>query len=159
MQIIHPFEPVWTPRSKVLILGTMPSVASRENQFYYGHPNNRFWRVLAGLYDVEVPQSIDEKKNLLSKYDIALWDVLSSCEITGSDDASIRHPVPNNIAGLVDKCAVEKILLNGKKAYSLYEKCCAADIKTPTVCMPSTSPANAAWGLERLIKAWGSELL
>lgn len=158
MQIIHPFKPVWTPQSKVMILGTMPSVASRENQFYYGHPNNRFWRVLAGLYDVEVPQTIDEKKNLLSKYDIALWDVLSSCEITGSDDASIRHPISNDIAGLVAKCAVEKILLNGKKAYSLYEKYCAADIKIPAICMPSTSPANAAWGLERLISTWSAEL-
>lgn len=158
MQIYHPFEPVWTPQSRVLILGTIPSVTSRENKFYYGHPNNRFWRVFAGLFGVEIPQTIDEKRNLLFEHNIALWDVLSSCEIIGSDDASIRHPVPNAIAGLVAKCAVEKILLNGKRAYSLYEKYCAADIKIPATCMPSTSPANAAWGLERLISAWGAEL-
>lgn len=157
--LFHPFEPVWTARSTVLILGTFPSVASREKQFYYGHTRNRFWAVIAGLYGEDVPETTDARKTLLVRHNIAVWDVLRSCGITGSDDASIRRPAPNDIAGLVSKSAIGKILLNGKKAHELYMKYCAGEIEVPAVCLPSTSPANAAWGLERLLEAWGAEIL
>lgn len=157
MPIIHPFMPVWTPESNVLILGTFPSVVSRENEFYYGHPRNRFWQVLARLHHETVPGTIGDKKAFLVRHHIALWDVLASCEITGSSDAAIRNAVPNNIAELVNGCAVKKILLNGKKAHMLFIKYCAADVHLPAVCLPSTSPANAVFGIQQLMSAWGKE--
>lgn len=157
--LVHPFEPVWSPQSSVLILGTFPSVISRENRFYYGHPRNRFWPVLAKLYNEAVPRTSDEKKALLLEHGLAVWDVLKSCEISGSDDASIRHPIPNDIAGLVAKTEIRKILLNGKKAHDLYSKFCASQIEIPAICLPSTSPANAAWDLPRLLEVWRAEIL
>ena len=157
--IIHPFEPVWTSKSTILVLGTFPSAASREKQFYYGHTRNRFWPLLAKLYGESIPQTTDQKKSLLIEHNIAVWDVLASCEITGSDDSSIRNPLPNDISKLVSEGAVEKILLNGKNAYELYMKYCAPEIKLPAICLASTSPANAAWGLDQLLEVWGAELL
>jgi hypoxanthine-DNA glycosylase len=149
------FPPIYDKNSRLLILGTMPSVKSREVGFYYSHPQNRFWRVLAASLGKPLPQTIEEKTQLLLTHRIALWDVLKSCEITGSADVSIREPVYNDIAGLINKTRIEKVLCNGTKAYKL---CLGLGLSLPISCMPSTSPANAVWGLERLIETWKAEL-
>ena len=156
-EIIHPIEPVYDENSKILILGSFPSVKSREQGFFYGHPQNRFWRVLAGIFDAEIPVTIEDKKRLLLENNIALWDVIHSCEIEGSSDSSIKNVVVNNIAGIIEASEIEKIITNGKKANELYNKHINTDINC--VCLPSTSPANAAWSLERLIDKWGKEIL
>jgi hypoxanthine-DNA glycosylase len=134
----------------------MPSVKSREVGFYYSHPQNRFWRILAASFGQPLPQSVDEKTQLLSVNKIALWDVLASCEITGSDDSSICNEVYNDIAEFIQGKPIEKILCNGKTAHKL---CSGLKLPLPILCMPSTSPANAAWSLERLVEVWKSELI
>jgi hypoxanthine-DNA glycosylase len=148
------FPPIFNQKSRILILGTMPSVKSREAGFYYSHPQNRFWRVLAASFEKPLPQSAEEKTQLLLANKIALWDVLASCEITDSDDSTIRNPVYNDISGFINKTKIEKVLCNGKKAYKLYLN---LKLSLPVLCMPSTSPANAAWSAERLIEVWKSE--
>jgi hypoxanthine-DNA glycosylase len=155
--IIHPIEPVYNENSKILILGSFPSVKSREQGFFYGHPQNRFWRVLAGVFGCETPVTIDDKKAFLIENNVALWDVIHSCEIEGSADSSIKNVVVNNIDEIVSKTAITKIITNGRKADELYNKYIKADIEC--VCLPSTSPANAAWSLERLIDFWSKELI
>jgi len=130
-------------------------VQSRKAAFYYAHPRNRFWSVIAGCFNQPTPQSIEAKTKLLLQNHIAIWDVLAACEITGSDDSSIRKPVYNDIATLISDTAIKKILCNGKKAYDL---CQHLDIAIPIVYVPSTSPANAAWGIEKLINTWQPEL-
>lgn len=152
--IIHPFEPVYNENSKVLILGSMPSVQSRENAFYYGNPKNRFWDVLAAVTKQPIPHSLEKKRALLLGQGIALWDVIGQCEISGSADASIRHPVLNDINGLIAKAPIQAVFTNGSKAYSLYDKNIRLDEETRVFSLPSTSPANAAWSLERLIEEW-----
>jgi len=154
--VVHPFEPISNEYSRILILGTMPSVQSRKADFYYSHPRNRFWQMLAMCYGQQLPQPIEEKMKLLLLNGIALWDVLASCEILASDDSSIRNPVCNDIATLVNGKPIRKILCNGKKAHSF---CAKLELPVPLICTPSTSPANAAWNLERLTEAWKSELL
>ena len=156
-QISNPqsFAPISDERSRILILGTMPSVESRRAGFYYAHPRNRFWRILAESFEKLLPQSVDDKTRLLLDNGIALWDVLSTCEITGSEDSSIRNPVYNDIKSFVSDKPIEKILCNGKKAYALCKK---LNLSLPVLCMPSTSPANAAWNLRRLVEAWKPEL-
>lgn len=153
-RIVHTFAPVYDKNSKLLILGSFPSVKSREISFYYGHPRNRFWTLLSALLKQPIPVSIEEKKNFLLSYHIALWDVIQSCEIKGSSDSSIKNVVPNNILSLIEQSSVTHIYANGSKAYSLYEKYCKPDIFLPITKLPSTSPANAAFPLERLIKEW-----
>jgi hypoxanthine-DNA glycosylase len=133
----------------------MPSVKSREVGFYYSHPQNRFWRVLAASLENPLPQSIEEKTQQLLMHKIALWDVLESCEIKGSADVSIREPIYNDVAELINKTRIEKVLCNGTKAYKLYLN---LKLSLPVACMPSTSPANAVWSLEKLIKKWKAEL-
>jgi len=155
--IIHPIEPVFDERSKILILGSFPSVKSRETGFYYGHPQNRFWRVLAGVFGAEIPITIDEKKRFLLENNIALWDVIHSCEIEGSADSTIKNVVVNNLSEITAAANITKIITNGKKADELYNKYIKTDIKC--VSLPSTSPANAAWSLERLIECWKKELI
>ena len=154
LRLVHPIEPVCGPDARVLILGSFPSVKSREAGFYYGHPQNRFWRVLGAVYGEEVPQTIPERKAFLLSHGIALWDVIRSCEITGSSDASIRNAQVNDLAGLLRQAPIRRILLNGKTAAALYRKYAAAGIGLPAVVLPSTSPANAAWNAERLTGAW-----
>jgi len=149
--VTHPFPPVADQHSRILILGTMPSVQSREQGFYYGHPRNRFWAVLAACLNQPLPQTIEQKTHLLLSHGIALWDVLASCQITGSDDASIRQPRHNNILELITGKSLARILCNGKKAYNL---CRPLNLPLPILCLPSTSPANAAWNTQRLITAW-----
>jgi hypoxanthine-DNA glycosylase len=149
------FPPIYDKNSRLLILGTMPSVKSREAGFYYSHPQNRFWRVLAVSLGKPLPQNVEEKTQLLLTHKIALWDVLESCEIKGSDDSTIREPIYNDVAELVNKTKIKKVLCNGTKAYKL---CLGLSLSLPVSCVPSTSPANAAWSLERLIETWKAEL-
>lgn len=152
--LTHTFTPVFDENSRILILGTFPSVKSRENQFYYGHPQNRFWKVTAALTCSAVPQTIEEKKKMLLAGRIAVWDVIASCQIEGSSDSSIRNVVPNDIAGLLEKTNIQAVLCNGGKAYELYVKYCEKVCRKKAVKLPSTSPANAAWSLERLTDSW-----
>jgi hypoxanthine-DNA glycosylase len=150
----HTFEPVYDDNSQILILGTFPSVKSREQHFYYGHPQNRFWKVIAEITGDMVPGTIEEKKQLLLKNSIAVWDVIQSCDITGSSDSSIRNVVPNDIPGLLAKTNIKVIAANGAKAAALYNKYILEKTGLPIVTMPSTSPANAAWTLTRLCEQY-----
>lgn len=156
--ICHTFSPVYDENSKILILGSFPSVKSREQGFYYGHPQNRFWKVLAAVLDVPVPVTIEEKKEMLLLYHVAVWDVIESCDIIGSSDASIRNVVPADIGALSERTKIQTIYTNGRKSESLYRKHIYPKIKIPAVALPSTSPANAAFSLEKLIKVWGEEI-
>ena len=152
--VSHDFEPVFDENSKVLILGTFPSVKSRENQFYYGHPQNRFWKVIAGLTESEVPQTIEEKKKLLLEHGIAIWDVIESCDIIGSSDSSIKNVVPADIERVVANSKIKNIYANGGTAKKLYEKYSQKKTGREIIGLPSTSPANAAYSLERLLECW-----
>ena len=154
----HVFLPVFDETSKVLILGSFPSVKSREQGFYYGHPQNRFWKVIAALCEETVPTTIEEKKAMLLKHHIAIWDVIGSCDIIGSSDSSIKNVVPADIAGLLGKTRIERIFANGKTAGSLYEKYCREQTGRKITVLPSTSPANAACSLEKLVEVWSEEL-
>lgn len=156
--IQHPIEPVYDKNSRILILGSFPSVKSREEGFFYGHPQNRFWKVLANVYKEEVPVSLQEKKLFLLKNHIALWDVIHSCDIHGSSDSSIKNVVPNDLSQIFDCAEIKQIYVNGKKAEQLYKRYLFPKIQREVTCMPSTSPANAAWNLEMLIKEWGNIL-
>ena len=157
-KIKHPFEPICNENSRILILGSFPSVKSREQSFYYGHPQNRFWRMLSGVFGEQTPVSIEEKKEFLLSHAIALFDVISSCEIVGSSDSSIKNAIPNDIRSLVSGTQIERVITNGRLAHKLYEKHIAGAVSVPEVCCPSTSPANAAFSLERLISEWKNEL-
>lgn len=152
--VVHPFEPVYSSTSKILILGSLPSVKSREQNFYYGHPQNRFWKVLANLYKDPAPMTIDEKKIFLLERNIAIWDVIYSCDIKGSSDSSIRNVIPSDIKELLLKTQISKIFCNGKTAGSLYAKYQENETGIKANILPSTSPANAAYDLERLLQAW-----
>lgn len=154
-QVTHEFEPVFNQNSRVLILGTFPSVKSRENQFYYGHPQNRFWKVMARLTEEAVPQTIEEKKRLLLNHGIAIWDVISSCEIKGSSDSSIRNVVPADLSIILDACDIRRIYANGGTAKKLYDKYSKSRTGREIIGLPSTSPANAAYSLDRLMESWG----
>ncbi len=157
--IRHTFEPVWDSDSKILILGTFPSVKSRENCFYYGHPQNRFWKLLAGIYEEAVPETIDEKKALVLRHHLAVWDVISQCDIIGSSDSSIRNVVPSDLKGLLQNSRIQTVIANGAKAYELYEKHQLPVTGIKAQKLPSTSPANAAWSFGRLKEVWGAVLL
>lgn len=150
----HPFGPLYNDSSRVLILGSFPSVKSREQNFFYGHPQNRFWRVIAALYEQPLPQTIDEKKHLILSSGLALWDSIASCEITGSSDSSIRNARANDIWIILDNCPIERIYCNGRKSHDLYRRYIEPQTGREAICLPSTSPANAQWTLEKLIEAW-----
>lgn len=152
--IIHPFEPVYNSESQILILGSLPSVKSRENQFYYGHPQNRFWKVIANILNVPVPETIEEKKSLLLENNIALWDVIYECDIAGSSDSSIKNVVPCDIASIINKAKIKKVFCNGQTAGKLYKKFIFPQTKFEAEILPSTSPANAVWTLEKLVENW-----
>lgn len=152
--IYHPIKPLYDNNSEILILGSFPSVKSREQMFFYGHPQNRFWRVTAAVFGDEVPRTIEEKKVFLLKNRVALWDVIASCEISGSSDSSIKSVTPNNLSQIIDKGKIKRIFVNGKTAEKYYNKYTRDKIGMEAVCLPSTSPANAAWNMEKLIKAW-----
>lgn len=156
--ITHEFEPIFDERSRILILGTLPSVKSREGQFYYHHPQNRFWKVLAKICKTEPPETIAEKKAMLLEHGIAIWDVVQSCDIIGSSDSSIKNVTPADLSVILRQASVKTIFLNGGKAWDLYQKYCAGMTDLPAVKLPSTSPANAAWSLEKLVTVWEEEL-
>lgn len=148
------FEPVFDKTSKILILGTFPSVKSRESHFYYGHPQNRFWKVLASLFQCEVPISIEEKKKMLLKHKVALWDVVESCDIVGSSDSSIRNVVPADLERIFSGCDIRQVFANGNTAKKLYERYHKEKYGRAILGLPSTSPANAAYNIERLCEYW-----
>ena len=152
--IVHSFEPVYDKDSEILILGTLPSVKSRENNFYYGHKQNRFWKVLATLLKEPVPETIEEKKAMLLAHRIALWDVIQSCDIKGSSDSSIKNVQPTDIGMILEKTNVTQIYANGNKAGQLYKRYQFPVTEIEATVLPSTSPANAAWSLARLCEAW-----
>lgn len=152
--IVHSFEPVYDKDSEILILGTLPSVKSRENNFYYGHKQNRFWKVLAALLKEPLPDTIEEKKAMLLAHRIALWDVIQSCDIKGSSDSSIKNVQPTDIGMILEKTNVTQIYANGNKAGQLYKRYQFPVTGIEATVLPSTSPANAAWSLERLCEAW-----
>lgn len=150
----HTFGPLYDENSTILILGSFPSVKSREQQFYYGHPQNRFWKVLSEVTGDALPLSIEEKKQFLLRNHIALWDVIESCEITGSSDSSIKNVKVNAISELLDKTNIERVFVNGGKAFELYQKYIYPQCGVSCIKLPSTSPANAAWNLKRLYEEW-----
>jgi hypoxanthine-DNA glycosylase len=154
MNITHPIAPVYNSNSRVLILGSFPSVKSREQQFFYGHKQNRFWKVMAQVLGCPVPESISEKRKMLLRNHIAVWDVIASCEITGSSDASIRDVTPNDLSEIMNTADIQAIFANGSKAYELYQKYIYPNNGFPAYKLPSTSPANAAYSMERLIEEW-----
>lgn len=157
--VTHEIQPVFDSRSRVLLLGTMPSPASREQGFYYGHPQNRFWRVLAAIFDEPAPRTIEEKRDMLLRHHIALWDVLASCEIEGASDASIRDAQPNDLARIFDAADIRAVFATGTKAGELYRKLIEPTLDAPCTTLPSTSPANAKMKLADLIDAYGKALL
>ena len=174
--IVHTFQPVFDEHSEILILGTLPSVKSRENQFYYGHKQNRFWKVMAEvLYckyndiksknqldseynGIVVPATIEEKKAMLHKYHIALWDTIYSCDIIGSSDSSIRNVVPTDLKPILEQSKITKVFCNGATSARYYKKYQEKELGIKAVTLPSTSPANAAYSVERLVKIWSERL-
>lgn len=152
--IQHPIEPVCDEDSRILILGSFPSVKSREHMFFYGHPQNRFWRVLAAVLGAEVPETVEEKQRMLLENRIALWDVIGSCDIEGSADSSIKNVEANPVSRILDHADIRGIYLNGRTAEKYYKLYLRDTVGREAVCLPSTSPANASWSLERLTAAW-----
>lgn len=146
----HPFLPIFDEHSRILILGSFPSARSREEGFYYGHPQNRFWKVISAVFDEGVPLTVDEKREFLLKNGIALWDVIASCDVEGSADSNIRQAIANDFSEIFARSRIQQVYTNGKLAHRLYKTYVGDD----AVYLPSTSPANAAWRLERLIDAW-----
>lgn len=152
--IIHPIPPLYDDNSEILILGSFPSVKSREEGFFYGHPQNRFWRVTSAVFGETVPATVPEKKAFLLRNRIALWDVIGSCDIEGSADSSIRNVTPNDLREIIDRAGIRQIYVNGQTAYKYYRKYSEQETGREAVCLPSTSPANAAWSVDRLTEAW-----
>ena len=158
--IIHPIPPFYDETSQILILGSFPSVKSRESRFFYGHPQNRFWKLMTLLYGEEaVPVTIEEKAALLKRHHIAAWDSIHACDIQGSSDSSIRNVEPNDFGPILSAAPIRQIFTNGKKSHEIYRKYCFPQTGREDICLPSTSPANAAWSLERLAEAWKVILL
>ena len=150
MKVSHPLDPIYDENSRILILGSFPSVRSREENFYYGHPQNRFWKLLARLYGETELKTPDEKKAFLLKHGIALWDVIASCEIENSADGSIRNASVNDLSEIFKAADIQAVFTNGKTADKLFRKYHGRE----TICLPSTSPANAAWSIEKLERKW-----
>ncbi len=157
--VVHTFGPLYNEDSGILILGSIPSPASREVGFYYGHPRNRFWQMLAELYGMPLPESIEEKKALVLSHGLALWDVIEECDIIGASDSSVKNAVPTDIPSLLGKTQIQTILCNGALSKKIYDQYQLPRTGIPARKMPSTSPANAAWSLERLKEEWGKALM
>ena len=153
-RVEHPFGPLFDGNSRMLILGSFPSVKSREQQFFYGHPQNRFWKVIAALYGQEEPRTIPEKRTLILSHGLALWDSIASCVITGSSDATIREVRANDLRIILDHSPIERIFCNGRKSHEMYERYIQPVTGREAAGLPSPSPANAQWSLEKLIAAW-----
>lgn len=150
----HPIEPVFDKNSKILILGSFPSKKSRDFGFFYGHPQNRFWKVLSKVFSEDIPDDIEGKKHFLVTKRIALWDVIASCEIVGSSDSSIKNAVPNDIMQILDSAEIRAIFVNGKTAEKYYKKHIEKIVGRTAILLPSTSPANATWSIEKLWGEW-----
>ncbi|SCX85744.1 G/U mismatch-specific uracil-DNA glycosylase [Lachnospiraceae bacterium XBB2008] len=157
--IIHPIPPFYDKDSEILILGSFPSVKSREQMFFYGHPQNRFWKVIASVFDADRPDTIPQKKTFLTEHHIALWDVIGSCDIEGSSDSSIENVKVNDISMILKCAGIRGIFVNGKTAEKYYKKYIESKTGIPAICLPSTSPANAAWSPEKLTKYWREAIL
>lgn len=150
----HPIPPTYDSSSRILILGSFPSVKSREEGYFYAHPQNRFWKLLSALFEESCPQSLDEKRDFLLRRHIALWDVIASCEISGSADSSIAKAEPNDIRRLLAETEIRAVYVNGRTADRLYRKYIEPMTSLPAHYLPSTSPANAAWKLQDLLASW-----
>lgn len=150
----HPFPPLYDKNSKILILGSFPSVKSREQMFFYGHPQNRFWKVVSAVTGDDLPVSIEDKKAFLLKNHIALWDVIASCDITGSSDSSIKNVVANDLTQILKNADIKQIYVNGKTAEKYYKKYIRDTVGIDAECLPSTSPANAGYSINMLIDKW-----
>ena len=153
-RILHPIPPTWNGESEILILGSFPSVKSREMAYFYGHPQNRFWKVMSVLFEEEIPGIAEGRRAFLLRHRIAAWDVIAACRITGSADSSIRDVEANDLRPILEGAPIRKIFTNGKTADRLYRQYTLPVTGIPAVCLPSTSPANAAWSLDRLAEAW-----
>ena len=153
-RIVHPFGPLFDADSEILILGSLPSVKSREQRFFYGHPQNRFWPLLASLFGEPVPASVEEKRALALRNHVALWDTIYACDIRGSSDSSIRGVVPTDLRPILAGAPIRRIFCNGRSSGLYYAKYQERQLGRPAVTLPSTSPANAAWSMERLREAW-----
>ena len=154
IEITHPFPPFYRPDSHILILGSFPSVKSREQLFFYGHPQNRFWRVMAAVFEDSVPATVPEKRAFLARSRVALWDSIGRCTIEGSSDSSIRDVVPNDLSVILSAAPIAAIFCNGKQSFDCYRRYIYPVLLREAVVLPSTSPANAAWSVERLTEAW-----
>ena len=152
--VTHTFTPIFDNSSRILILGSFPSVKSREQQFYYGHPQNRFWKLLALLLSDTCPTTIPEKQIFLLRHHIAVWDVIASCDIIGSSDSSIRNVIPADIGCILSAAPIAAVFANGATAYRLYQKYVFPKTSFPAEKLPSTSPANAAFSIEKLQDDW-----
>lgn len=158
-QQVHPFPPLYDALSRVLILGSFPSIKSREQRFFYGHPQNRFWRVLSAIFDEKTPESMEEKKSLVLRRHLALWDTIASCEINGSSDASITSVVANDLSPILRAADIRAVFCNGGTSYRWYRKLLQNKLGREAGLLPSTSPANAQWTLPRLTEAWKRAIL
>ena len=159
IEIVHPFPPFFRQDSHILILGSFPSVKSREQMFFYGHPQNRFWRVLAAVFGDAVPVSIPEKREFLARNRVALWDSIGRCTIEGSSDSSIRDVVPNDLSVILNAAPIAAIFCNGRQSFDCYTRYILPVLHREAVVLPSTSPANAAWSVDRLVEAWRAVLV
>lgn len=153
-QVTHPIAPVFDESSRILILGSFPSVKSREAAFFYGHPQNRFWKVVSGVLGCDCPQTIEEKRTMLLAHHIALWDVIASCRIEGSSDSSIRDAVPTDLSDVLAHAPIQAVFCNGQTAFRLYARYQEQETGLPAMLLPSTSPANAAYSVPRLLESW-----
>ncbi len=151
---VHTIDPFYDSESRVLILGSFPSIKSREVGFFYGHPQNRYWKVIAAVFEETPPETIEQKKEFLKRNHIAMWDTIQSCTITGSSDSSIRDVVPNDLGEILKTAPVRQIYCNGAASHRLYMKYIYPVTGREAVKLPSTSPANAAWSQERLQTEW-----
>lgn len=152
--LVHPIAPVFDENSEVLILGSFPSVKSREEGFFYGHKQNRFWKVMAALFDEAVPEIVEEKKHFLLKHHIALWDVIATCEIEGSADSTIKDVTPNDLSVILSTANIKRIFVNGRTAERYYKLYSEEKTGIKAIPLPSTSPANASWSFEKLVEEW-----
>lgn len=154
MKVIHEFDPVFNEESRILMLGTMPSPKSRETGFYYGHPRNRFWKVVSDVCGEELPGTREDKIAFALRNKIAVWDVLAGCEIEGADDSSIRKPEPNDMSRILDHADIRAVFTTGTKASQLYRRYCYPKTGIEAVALPSTSPANCRVTYEELYQAY-----
>ncbi len=159
MSIQHPFKPVYTNNSKILVLGSFPSIKSRENEFYYGHPKNRFWEILENIFNANIPLSTKERIEFLNSHNIALWDIIKSCDILNSSDSSIRNVKINNIDEVINNSNIKAIFCNGNTSYKLTLKYYTNTFNLPIILLPSSSPANARFSIENLIAIWKEKII